>query len=121
MTGPAFERKITLGTIIAVVVNLVGIGVAFGVLKTEQSSQGATIDEIKTTTIPEIRLTANATNAAVGSLQVQMGGVVANQVNGQQRSAQTQSTLADMQKEITQILQQTAAINATLAHSAEPH
>jgi len=54
------------------------------------------------------------TNNTVGSVENRLTTVEVNQKNGQDRSVQTQATLKDMQSQISLILQQTAAINATL-------
>jgi len=106
MTGFQFERKISMGTVISAVVQIV-ILVAF--ISALNFRVGATETAIST-----VQSWEADTNKTVAAVETRLTTAEVKQQAAADQGAQTASTLKDMQATLSLLLQQTAAINATL-------
>lgn len=100
--GLTFDKRITLGNIIAACVMLAGFAGMWWNFSSEFATARSNITDLQDQVTP------------LPAIESRLTVVEVNQKNGADRGVQTQATLRDIQAQISLLLQQTAAINATL-------
>lgn len=114
MVAPQFERKITLGNVITLGVQVVLLVAFFAGLNFRVDAAQNGVTDLKNNDIAALKTNVASIADSIEPIDHRLTTVEDKQQAAADRGLVTQSTLKDIQATLSVVLQQTAAINARL-------